>query len=134
MVPLPASVACMPTVLTTSTTHPVGHEHHHSTRSSRTTTCRAARPVLDIGGDIGALIAMMDPETAGTELHLRSEHQPPIDIHTGVWHRGSGDDEATTAVFAELLEGTYWVLDEAGSARLEVRIRGGELARIDLRN
>ena len=114
--------------------HPAGHDHHHPHSPESYPHVRGGPTVLDIGGDIGALIAMMDPETAGTELHLRSEHQPPIDIHTGVWHRGSGNDEATTAVFAELLEGTYWVLDEAGSARLEVRIRGGELARIDLRN
>jgi hypothetical protein len=114
--------------------HPAGHDHHRQHAPESYPHVRGGPTVLVIGGDVGALIAMMDPDTAGTELHLRSEHQPPIDIHTGVWHRGSGDDEATTAVFAELLEGTYWVLDPDGSARQQVRIRGGELARIDLRN
>ena len=70
--------------------------------------------MLDIGGDVGALVATMDDDTLGTELHLRSETRPPIDIHTGVWRRGSGSEAVTAAVFAELVAGTYWVLDGAG--------------------
>ena len=90
--------------------------------------------MLDIGGDIGALVATMPAEAAGTELHLRSEHQPPIAIHTGVWHRDLGADRVTAAVFVELLAGTYWVLDDAGRDVVRVRITGGELATIDLRH
>ena len=50
-------------------------------------------PVLDIGGDIGAMVVLMDPVTAGSELHLRSEHEPPIAVHTGVWTRPHGSDD-----------------------------------------
>ena len=93
-------------------------------------------PVLDIGCEIGALVATMDPAAAGTELHLRSEHEPPISIHTGVWHRaaaGGGENHLTAAVFAELLEGSYWALDRDGNELVCIDIRGGELASIDLR-
>ena len=94
-------------------------------------------PVLDIGGDIGALVATMDPSAVGTELHLRSEHEPPISIHTGVWRRavagGTRNDEVTAAVFAELPVGTYWALDPEGNDLIRIDIRGGELASIDLR-
>ena len=71
------------------------------------------------------MIVTMNAETAGTELHLRSEHEPPISIHTGVWRRGSGEGVVTTAVFAELVEGRYWVLDSSGNDLRQVEIRAG---------
>ena len=89
--------------------------------------------VLDIGGDVGALVATMDDDTLGTELHLRSQSRPWLDIHTGVWRRGSGPDAVTAAVFGELVAGSYWVLDRAGDQTQRVEIRGGALATLDLR-
>ena len=116
------------------------HTHQHVAEHVTAETyphVHGGPPVLDIGADIGALVATMDPSAVGTELHLRSEHEPPISIHTGVWRRtfpgGPGPDELTAAVFAELLEGTYWALDPAGNDLIRVDIRGGELASIDLR-
>ena len=50
-------------------------------------TVGAGPPVLDIGGDIGALVATMDDGTAGTELFLRPDHDPTTTVHTGVWER-----------------------------------------------
>jgi len=88
--------------------------------------------VLDIGGDIGAMIVTMNAGAAGTELHLRSSHNPPISIHTGVWRRGFGERGLTTAVFAELVEGSYCVLDSNGADLRQVEIRGGALTSIDL--
>ena len=105
--------------------HPTAETHPH---------VHGGPPVLEIGGDIGALVATMDSSAVGTELHLRSEHEPPVSIHTGVWRRVvSRNAEVTAAVFAELLEGTYWALDRDGSDLVCVDIRGGELASIDLR-
>jgi hypothetical protein len=94
---------------------------------------RGGAPVIDIGGDIGALVATVDPGTVGTELHLRSEHDPPVAVHTGVWERMLGARTVTAAVFAELVEGRYWVLDDAGQPVIPVTITGGELAQVDLR-
>jgi hypothetical protein len=76
----------------------------------------------------------MDPGEAGTELHLRSEHLPPINIHTGVWHRSFNGATTTAAVFAALVEGTYWILDPTGTPVRPVTIRGAEVASIDLRH
>ena len=113
------------------------HTHAHEHVSAETYPhVHGGPPVLDIGGDVGALVATMEPAAAGTELHLRSEHEPPISIHTGVWHRaaaGGGENHLTAAVFAELLEGSYWALDRDGNDLVRVDIRGGELATIDLR-
>ncbi|MGH9133775.1 MAG: hypothetical protein ACRDZZ_07550 [Ilumatobacteraceae bacterium] len=96
-------------------------------------TVRGGPPVLDIGGDIGAMVVLMDPAAAGTELHVRSEHEPPIDVHTGVWTRPHGAASVTAAVFAELVAGSYWVLDEAGHDVRAVVIGGGRLTEIDMR-
>ena len=120
-----------------STKH--AHTHRHVAEHLTAETyphVHGGPPVLDIGGDVGALVATMDPSAVGTELHLRSDHEPPISIHTGVWRRavaGGSRNVVTAAVFAELLEGTYWALDRDGSDLVCVDIRGGELASIDLR-
>ena len=50
-------------------------------------TVHGGPPVLDIGGEIGAMVVLMEPATAGSELRLRSEREPPIAVHTGVWTR-----------------------------------------------
>jgi hypothetical protein len=102
-------------------THDRDHDH----------TVRGGPPVLDIGGDIGAMVVQMDAAAAGSELHLRSEHQPAV--HTGVWSRAHGTATITVAVFPELVAGRYWVLDGEGNDVRLVVIGGGELTEIDLR-
>jgi hypothetical protein len=116
--------------------HAAGHHHHPVVGPLGAESyphVRGGPQVLDIGGDIGALEATMNPDSAGTELHLRSEHRPPVEVHTGVWHRTQAENPLTTAVFAELPEGAYWVLDSDGAAATRVIVNGGELSRIDLR-
>ena len=103
----------------------VSHTVHHMVRGGP--------PVLDIGGEIGAMVVLMDPATAGSELHLRSEHEPPIAVHTGVWTRPHGAATVTAAVYPDLVAGRYWVLDATGHDVLPVVIEGGELTEIDLR-
>lgn len=89
--------------------------------------------MLDIGGDIGAMVATMNPETAGVEVYLRSEKNPPASVHTAVWERHLGGRTVTAAVFCELAEGPYWVLDRDGIPVHRVEITGGELTTVDLR-
>ncbi|HWM21585.1 MAG TPA: hypothetical protein VNO51_17970 [Ilumatobacteraceae bacterium] len=122
--------------------HDHGHEGHdghapvvHSPKINGTVNhaVRGGPPVLDIGGDIGAMVVRMDAASAGSELFLRSEHEPPIDVHTGVWTRPHGTEMLTAAVFPELLAGRYWVLDSDGHEVRPVVIVGGELTEIDLR-
>ena len=120
-------------------THADGTRHHdhdaHApvVHSLVNHTVRGGPPVLDIGGEIGAMVVLMEPATAGSELHLRSEHEPPIAVHTGVWTRPHGAATVTAAVYPELVAGRYWVLDEAGDDVRPVVIEGGELTEIDLR-
>ena len=79
------------------------------------------------------MVVTLDRTALGTELHLRSELDPAKDVHTGVWERDHGRDKVTAAVFAELVEGTYQVLDPDGVAVRQVEITGGQVTTIDLR-
>src|SRR5688500_7635338 len=81
------------------------HAHGHDPTTESYAHVRGGPPVLDIGGDIGALVATVPHHRVGTELHLRSEHDPPISIHTGVWERDLGGGVTVAAVFAELVAG-----------------------------
>ncbi len=90
-------------------------------------------PVLDIGGDVGALNVVLDDGAAGGELYLRSD-DPAFSIHTGVWTRHLGGGHVTTALFCQLVEGTYWVLDADGEDLRAVEVTGGQLAELDLRS
>jgi hypothetical protein len=108
----------------------MGAHHHHPESYAHV---QGGPTVLDIGGDIGALLANLPPEAAGTELHLREERDPDRDVHTGVWHRHAPSGPITTAVFGELTRGWYGVLDRRGTVVQRVEIRGGEVSTVDLR-
>ena len=101
--------------------HP--HDHH---------AVGGGAAVLDIGGDVGALLALMDADAEGSELHVRLAGSTDT-VHTGVWTRHQGDDHVTAALFCALSEGRYWVLDPDGRERIDVSVKGGELAELDLR-
>ena len=86
--------------------------------------------MLDIGENVGALVAMMDHGTAGTELFVRPRHDPTTTVHTGVWERDLDGHGVTAAVFAELVVGTYDILDADGGAVDTIEIRGGEVTTV----
>ena len=99
-------------------------DHHHA---------HGGAAVLDIGGDVGALVVLLDPGTEGTELHLRAAGEIGSTIHTGVWERHQGGGHVTAALFHELTAGTWFVLDTHGDDVTAVTVTGGALATVDLR-
>lgn len=108
--------------------HPHDHPHDHE----------AGRPpeggpvVVDIGGDIGALIVLLDRDRVGRELHVRREGDAPT-THTGIWERRLGAQQIVVAVFPALLEGRYEVVGDHG-ATPTITIRGGIVTEHDLRS
>jgi hypothetical protein len=110
--------------------HELGHSHDHGLEGYHV---HGGSPALDIGGDIGALVVTMDPSALGTELHLRSEHEPPIAVHTGVWERQQAGQTVVAAVFAELVQGRYRVVGLSGATDQLIEIEGGKVTTIDLR-
>ena len=88
--------------------------------------------VVDIGGDVGALIVWLGRERLGGELHLRQATWHHT-VHTGIWDRPLGDRLVTVAVYPALVEGTYEIVDADGSTVHHVTVDGEKVAETDLR-
>ena len=110
--------------------------------------------LLDIGGDIGALIVTMPADMVGVEIEIRSvvshnkqpgEHSHHLDDrhphghddgqlhrphhpHVAVVGRPTANGIAYTAVFPDLVEGTYELQEKLGGpVRLQARVTGGQV-------
>ena len=98
--------------------------------------------VLDIGGDVGALVVLMPAGLGGAEIEARPvaagrhrrhedgpehDHAPGAPVHVGVLARPVPDGRTVpSAVFAALPAGTYELYERpAGPVRLTVGVRGG---------
>jgi hypothetical protein len=55
-------------------------------------------------------------------------------VHTGVWERPMGTSLMVVAVFCELVEGSYQLLDRNRQSMMVVQIVGGQVAEHDLRS
>ena len=107
--------------------HDGGHQHDHGHLPL------GANPVLDIGGTVGALLVHLPGNTATSELHIRPAGDPAGQFHTGVHRRTTGGTERWVALFCEVTEGTYELLDDDGTTTAEVVVTGGHVAQADLR-
>ena len=93
-------------------------------------------PVLDIGGDVGALVVYLPELTASGELDVQPVGRPEGRFHTGVHDRpsGAGGGARTwVAIFPEMTEGSYELLDDHGALLAQVAVAGGEVRELDLR-
>jgi hypothetical protein len=105
-------------------------DHHHDHEAG---VPPAGGPVMvDIGDDVGALIVATDPAWLGRELHVRRLGDSHT-THTGVWERRLGEQLAVVAVFPQLVEGRYDLLDAGGEPMLALTITGGRITELDLR-
>lgn len=118
--------------------HGHGHDHPHSHPHVTGTAVRelwrphappGEVPILDIGGDVGALIVYLPRLTATGELDVQPTGQPEGRFHTGVHERGG----AWVAIFPEMVEGAYELLDDHGAQLATVTVTGGEVRELDLR-
>jgi hypothetical protein len=86
--------------------------------------------VLDIGGNIGALIIYADESCLGSEIDLtpvgapRSHH-----LHTMVRRRRATGKDVIAGLYPEVREGTYivWGLEDSGPLG-EVTVMGGQVS------
>lgn len=121
-----------------------------------------ATVVLDIGGDVGALIIVTGPELLGTEIDIspldataedvfQAEHphhhgdgevhshdhpHGPDGVprtHVAVRERRGAGTSRFAAIYPGLREGRYTVWGVDGSAADTVHITGGEVAELDWR-
>lgn len=116
--------------------HGHGHDHPQDREQWRPHTPPGAHPVLDIGGDIGALVVYLPELTATGELDVQPTGRPEARFHTGVHDRpfgAGGGDRAWVAIFPEMVEGSYELLDDHGATRAHVAVFGGQVRELDLR-
>ncbi|MCW2765861.1 MAG: hypothetical protein JWO11_1820 [Nocardioides sp.] len=93
--------------------------------------------LLDIGGDVGALVVTMPPSLEGVEVEIRPagahRHAGPDHhvhhAHVAVVPRPVHDGVVPSLVFPELVQGR-WELYEKGTddVRLVAEIRGGQVS------
>ena len=111
------------------------HNHHRPGAHSA--------PVLDIGGDVGALVVYLAERPPTGEIEACPAGEPAARFHTGVHRRSipagprgreSGSDAwAWAAVFPEITEGRYELLDHGGVPMADVTVSGGSVHQLDLR-
>ncbi len=92
--------------------------------------------VLDIGGDIGALIAYLPESFAGTEIDISVADGSKPFTHTGVHPRvAPNGNRRLTAVYPELTTGDYqlWHPNDGVPLGPVVHVDGGAVAELDLR-
>jgi hypothetical protein len=127
-----------------------GHSHDHGPDPQgrplwRPHTPPGEVPILDIGGDVGALIVYLPALTATGELDIQPVGEPGARFHTGVHERGSAVSptsptspapaagSAWVAIYPEVVEGRYELLDDHGARLALVAVAGGEVRELDLR-
>lgn len=90
--------------------------------------------MLDLGGDVGALILHTDPVMHGVEVEISADGADRDGRHKQILERTMAGRPAFTAVFDELAAGSYtlWVGDEERSSG--VAVMGGRVAELDWRS
>jgi hypothetical protein len=98
------------------------HKHNHNYGPSY-----EGAVVLDIGGDIGALIIFTEPGEAGREIEVS-----PIDddtrTHVAVRERQLAGSTVYCAVYPRLTAGRYTIWRDQATPVADVRIHGAEVA------
>jgi hypothetical protein len=93
--------------------------------------------VLDIGGEVGALVVHLASVPPGGELEGRPRGDDSHRFHTGVHRRPSAQGDVLVAVFPAVRAGRYELLDVKGAADADaiadVTVTGGQVTEVDLR-
>jgi len=90
-------------------------------------------PVLDIGGEVGALVVYLAAEPPTGEVEACPVDDPAARFHTGVHRRAIAHGFAWTAVFPQVTQGSYHLLDDDGAPLAHVLVTGGTVHQLDLR-
>ena len=89
--------------------------------------------LLDIGGDVGAVVVYLGADVTGDELEIQPVGDPAGRFHTGIHCRPSGGAVVPVAVFPEGRTGRYELLDDEGRSFAELSATGGEVRTLYLR-
>lgn len=87
----------------------------------------AGSVVLDVGGQVGALILQTPADLAGAEIEISPQVPGARRTHACVRERPGGRGTHYAAVYQGLAEGDYTVWSEAGAPLASVRVTGGRI-------
>ena len=110
-----------------------GHDHGGHGHEDYSARPHPEFVVLDIGGDVGALIVHTDADLHGTEVEISPTGEDERRAHKDVLERSIDGRSAYTAVFYELAEGTYTLWSCGEALARDVAITGGEIVEVDWR-
>ena len=88
--------------------------------------------MLDIGGDIGAVVVYLATVPEGGELEACPVEDRRRRFHTGVHLRRIGQHETPVAVYPEVRAGDYDILDGDLEPLARVRVTGGAVTELHL--
>ena len=110
--------------------HSHGHGHDHHTEAHRP---HDEHVVLEIGGELGALIVYTDPALLHTEIEISPEGRDADRSHKDVLERVVGGRSLYAAVFDKVPRGTYTLWHENVARTRGAAIDGGTIAELDWR-
>ena len=108
------------------------HDHHHAPHWREAIVTPGPASMLDIGGDIGAVLVRLAGDTPTGELLACPVGRPSDHFHTGVHRRTAGDSEAWVAVFPTVPAGEYSLLTDDGHEHTPFTVAGGEVTTLVL--
>jgi hypothetical protein len=92
--------------------------------------------VLDVGGDIGALVLYTDARLAEAEIEISPEDDVGARVHTAIHERPTTDARGRpvyAGIYPDLRAGRYRIWAPEPGLRDRVTVRGGEIAEVDWR-
>ena len=89
--------------------------------------------VLDIGGDVGALVLYTDERYLDREVEISPLGDESRPVHTAIHERRVGEQVLFAGVYPELPAGMYRIWTDDPLLQDRVRIVGGEVAEVDWR-
>jgi hypothetical protein len=110
------------------------HDHDHSQETPGENYAARRHPeavVLDIGGDLGALILHTDAEMVGVEVEISATGQDDRRTHKDVLEREINGRPAYTAVFDKVRQGSYTLWVEVVARSRDVLVTGGAISELD---
>jgi len=88
--------------------------------------------VLDIGGDVGALVVHATGDRAGVEIELARRGEQQAFVHTEVRERRLPEGTVYAGVFPAVMVGDYTLLGLDGRPGHDVTISSGRVTEVTL--
>jgi hypothetical protein len=85
--------------------------------------------VLDIGGEVGAVLVFTGSALSGREIELFDIDGRPV-MHTEVHDRTVPSGTVHAGLFPAVPAGSYLLVTEPGAARFSVVVRGGQVTEV----